>query len=154
MVLHSAIFLAIGGAADGSAELDCFTLQTRAFMFLRRVYGVVVAVLMLHLTLVGADLSCVDHSGLSRAHHGVASGHRHHAMAMSSVGTATSAEQPCRTPAQPQCCRVMASCTVNVAVARVARLAGSLTARPLVAPGSVDVPQSAIISPDPPPPKA
>src|SRR5262249_22183854 len=123
-------------------------------MFLRRVYGVVLTVLMLHLTLVGADLSCFDHGGLSGARHGDGAGHRHHAMAMSTLGSVTSAEQPCQTPAQPQCCRAMTSCTVNGTIVNAARLTRWLGAAGVIVPRLIDVPPSAITSPDPPPPKA
>ena len=127
----------------------------------RRGCGILLSLLMLHLTVVAADVPCARHN------HGDSSGfdHQpadHHAgmraamepVAASAASVAALPDAPCETPAQPQCCRAMASCAVNVGVTGDGPVAGPTPTRAVIRPALMRLPSSNVAAPDPPPPKA
>jgi hypothetical protein len=123
-------------------------------MRVRLLYGIVVGLLMLHLTFVGADLSCAQHGDApARGHqHGMMDHHRGDAASVHELTPAS--EQPCETPTQPGCCRAMTSCAINIAFGNGSAL-GELPPRHARIASSVsDAPPSQTAAPEPPPPKA
>lgn len=123
-------------------------------MRVRRLYGIVVGLLMLHLTFVGADWSCAQHGDApARGHqHAMMGHHRGEATAVHELTSAP--EQPCETPTQPGCCRAMTSCAINIAFANGAALGELPPRHAQIGSGVSDVPPSQMAAPDPPPPKA
>jgi hypothetical protein len=120
----------------------------------RRVFGVVASLSMLHLSFVGGDLACADRGGhqqssVADVHHGMPKhdDDMHHA----SGGK----ESPdCPTPSQPHCCDLLAACGLIFDVGR------AIEAVPLFS-SRVDLPGSNAVvlisrsrGPEPPPPKA
>ena len=121
---------------------------------MRRLYGIVVGLLMLHLTFVGADWACAQHGDApARGHQHAAMGH-HHGDVASVHELAPAPEQPCQTPTQPDCCRAMTSCAINAAFPSGAALGELPPRHAQIAPGVSDVPPSQTAAPEPPPPKA
>lgn len=120
-------------------------------MFARRLAGSLVALLMLHLTFVSADVTCAQHGSRS------ASAHQHgglHADRTVAQARMTATDKPCQTPIQPQCCRAMVSCAVSANSERSTRMADLPPVRGVIEPAIWSLPRSQIASPDPPPPKA
>ena len=121
-------------------------------MLTRRLTGLLVAILMLHLTLVGADFSCAQHGDRGTVSHHQAT--RSHAGMTAAAVEASATEQPCQTPTQPECCRAMTSCAINATLG----VPGDTQDRPVVREAIVSalmrIPRSPITAPDPPPPKA
>jgi hypothetical protein len=122
-------------------------------MTARRLTGLLVGFLMLHLSIVGADLSCAQHGdrGAIQRHH--ASGTHAH-MLVAAHAEAGATHQPCDVPAQPDCCRAMTSCAITAASAASVRLDAFPPAHDVIRPALMRVLRSPITSPDPPPPKA
>ena len=125
-------------------------------MITRRLIGLLVAILMLHLTLVGADFSCAQHGDRGTVgHHEAGRSHAGMSAGMTAGAVAAAAtEQPCQTPTQPECCRAMTSCAINATLGAF----GASQERPVVRDAIVSalmrIPRSPITAPDPPPPKA
>ena len=140
-------------AGSGGTLHDFPRVTSLRTMFVRRLTGFMLAVMMLHLTFVGADVTCAQHGSraMSAHEHGSA---RHEHMAAASNVRVSGTEQPCDTPTQPQCCRAMTSCAVNAASERGTRLAQVLPAHDAIEPAVMRTPLSQVTSPDPPPPKA
>jgi hypothetical protein len=130
-------------------------------MFLRRLSGFLVALLMLHLTFVGADGACAEHGDRGErqqghAHaHATPGGHGHHDVSLGAeaVGDAAT-DQPCETPTQPGCCRAMSSCAVNAAFMERAFASPRPPVRASIESAALTIPLSRVTAPDPPPPKA
>jgi hypothetical protein len=121
-------------------------------MITRRLIGLLVAVLMAHLTFVGADFSCAQHGDRGMiSHHEAAPSHA--AMAMRTTAAAAT-DQPCQTPTQPECCRAMTSCTISAALGTPDASSERPLSRDVIASALMRIPRSPITAPDPPPPKA
>jgi hypothetical protein len=118
----------------------------------RRLCRILVGFLMLHLTFVGADIQCAHHAGgpMQSSMHAMAQT----GSAIESSTFAPASDQPCETPTQPDCCRAMTSCAVNLAFSRGTRLAELPPIRHAIAAAVMRVPASLVTPPDPPPPKA
>src|SRR4051812_31186974 len=98
----------------------------------RRVIALLLGILMLHLAVVGADLQCARHGNGERSTAMAAS---HRMIAVSDVPAAakhTSSEQPCETPAPPECCRAMTSCAITLALGERENVGGLPLAREAV----------------------
>ncbi len=120
-------------------------------MTIRRLTGLLIAVLMLHLTFVGASVRCAQGSELSvGGHH--ANGH--HAGMVSETSANATQTQPHRTPVQAECCRAMMACAVTVALREEAPSTHQRLRDDAIIASLMSVPRSPITSPDPPPPKA
>lgn len=122
---------------------------------MRRFTGLLTSLLLLHLTLVAADLTCVKH-GVHGAAHAAQSDmspdEGHHASADSDAPNRD--DTSCEVPTLPACCQALASCGVSIAEQRVGE-SGDLSH--LVAGvlyGADDTPPSWSVAPDTPPPKA
>ena len=122
-------------------------------MFARRLAGALLAPLILHLTLVSADVTCAEHGSRSASVHQHGGSHGDRIIAQAQM-TATATDKPCQTPTQPQCCRAMVSCAVNATSERSMRPADLPPVRGVIEPAIWSLPRSQIASPDPPPPKA
>jgi len=123
-------------------------------MVARCLSGILTGLLMLHLTFVGADLTCAQHgdrTGRSQEH---AMGHHDHHIAASHVERMAGAGQPCETPSGPQCCQAVTSCAISAAFEGGVRPGSAPPVRQAIEPAVMRVPLSQITSPDPPPPKA
>ena len=114
----------------------------------RRLAGLLTGLLMLHLTLVGASLTCVQHGdhGVSGEH---MSGHHMRPIAASS-STPTNPQH--ETPAQPECCRAMTSCVV-VAIRSDAQSRDLPPSSSVIEAALMHAPHSPLTPPDPPPPR-
>jgi hypothetical protein len=131
-------------------------------MLLRRLAGILTALLMLHLSFVASDVACATHmlaghaemstgqaTGLGSAHaagmaatmanHGSQSRDQHH--------------RPCETPSQANCCQALASCGSTFA-ASAARSSMPSLQRDVFPRSVIDIPLSELVGPDTPPPKA
>ena len=122
-------------------------------MFARRLTGVLLALMTLHLTFVGADVACAQHGSRAAVAHQHGGPHHSHgvAEANSQVG---GTDQPCETPTQPECCRAMTSCAVNASSERGTRLAELPPVHAVIEPAAMRMPPSQVTTPEPPPPKA
>ena len=121
---------------------------------MRRLTGLLTSLLLLHLTIVGADLACAKHD-VHTASHALPSAtspdHEHHAVPAQAHDRD---DKPCQVPTLPACCYALASCGVSLTCAASQGAADirSLAAR---AVASADYPPYSWASePDPPPPKA
>jgi hypothetical protein len=123
-------------------------------MAARRVAGIAVALLMMHLTFVGADFACAQHGTTSAVGHEHAMAHHQaHAIAVH-VEDAGSGQPPCEIPSQPQCCQALTSCTIAAALDGDSRSTSVPFAHVGIASALMRAPLSRIVAPDPPPPKA
>ncbi|HEY9228939.1 MAG TPA: hypothetical protein VIP11_19970 [Gemmatimonadaceae bacterium] len=122
-------------------------------MIARRLVGIVLSLLMLQLSLLGADASCARHGDHGRVRSQTGTQHDAHLMAPAQAAVAN-AEQPCETPTQPDCCRAMTSCAVNIAFGSGTRISSLPAAHEAIRPDAMRTPQSRITAPEPPPPRA
>ena len=121
---------------------------------MRRLSAFLSGLLVLHLTLVGADLPCAK-QGASDAR--VASGsdtathqHGHHVPSQAPrPGHHDSAQGTL-----PACCQALASCGVSLVESSSAGLSQLLLHAAQARVAATDVPPSWSVAPDPPPPKA
>ena len=140
-----------GLARDFQSDVELGTLRP---MLVRRISGMITALLMLHLTFVGADLACAEHGDRSAdEHRGMMAHHEHHTTAAHTEGV-TATDQPCETPTQPQCCHAMTSCAVGAALERGMGPDSVPPIRDVIESAIMRLPLSQVTSPDPPPPKA
>jgi hypothetical protein len=121
---------------------------------LSRLSGLIAALLMLHLTFVGAALSCVEHGGRSAQGHEHAMARHAHPAAGAHAESAAETDRPCDTPVQQGCCHAMTSCAMSAAFAQVAGTQSVPPIRDAIAAAIMRAPRSPITAPDPPPPKA
>ncbi len=119
---------------------------------MKRAIGVILMLLMGHLTLVGTDSACAKHgSAMATA------AHRAHSMAVHQIAHTTSAGSPkdsCKIPARADCCAALASCAPALAPARVGTVDEHMlinAALPLAANTWTPAPLTA---PETPPPRA
>ncbi|MEP6831756.1 MAG: hypothetical protein ABJB74_00120 [Gemmatimonas sp.] len=143
-------------------------------MRFRRLTGVVLTLLTLHLNLLGADTACAKHgpaNGDVTQHtmvmpvtaashmHGASHEVTHHSMhttetAASDVSNMTSEAPPCGLPVQPNCCKALASCSIVFSAGSELDVASIFTAPESIAPSAMTAPPSERAAPEPPPPKA
>ena len=121
-------------------------------MIARRTTSFLLGLLLLNLTWVESDSSCVDHPQADAA-----TASMHDAMAHHEMHGATS-EKPHDSspdlPATPRCCASLASCAVAWNAARLSE-PGDVPPAGAGIPGrSLRMPLTGIQAPDPPPPKA
>ena len=117
--------------------------------------GILTGLLMLHLTFVGADLTCAQHGDRPAGSHEHPLAHHEHHVAAAHAETVAAADQPCETPTQPECCHAMTSCAISAAFADGARASSVPPVRQAIRGVRwCACPLSQITSPDPPPPKA
>lgn len=120
-------------------------------MLSRRIAALLIGLLSLHLNFVGVDFACADHaSGRATAHSVPAAAHH---VTDAHATPATDAES-CEIPTQPDCCRAMASCAVNVALDEDAGSSSMPVARDALTGASSHAPRSLVTPPEPPPPRA
>jgi hypothetical protein len=122
---------------------------------MRRLTGLLTSLLLLHLTLVAADLTCAKHGvhGAAHASQSDGSSHaEHHAPAAPDAPGHD--ETSCEVPTLPACCQALASCGVSIAGERLAGSGGPSHLAAGVLSGTDDMPTSWTLEPDPPPPKA
>ena len=118
--------------------------------------GILTAILMVHLTLVGSDRVCADH-GVAGPHPASserssedAPDHDHHGATSADAGAD---DDECRMPTRPRCCEALASCSVSVDVSSGSN---DLDTRGLLAVAigrSPVILQSHPAGPEPPPPR-
>lgn len=116
---------------------------------MKRALGAISMLLMLHLSLVGADNVCASHAVSKAASSGGQSAH-HHGMPMQSHG---GKKEKCDTPISPDCCTAMVSCAPTVALPAQDNepLALIHVSQPT---DRVDTAPSRATAPEPPPPRA
>jgi hypothetical protein len=118
----------------------------------KRVAAVVLALSLLRVNALRADVACARHDVPSSpvAAQGQASEHAHHA----SSGTPEPVpEQECETPVQAECCQALTSCSVfldldDTALDHDSPAADSMPVK------LTEMPRSRIAAPEPPPPRA
>jgi len=118
---------------------------------MKRAIGVILMLLMGHLTFVGTDSACAKHgSAMATA------GHRAHSPAVHQISPSTtgSPKDQCEIPARPDCCTALASCATTLAPAPVT----PVDERMLI---TADLPAAAkmwtpapLVAPETPPPRA
>jgi hypothetical protein len=116
---------------------------------MRRLTGFLTALLLVHLTLVGADLTCAKHGvhGAAHASQPDRSSHPDHDAPAHDDST-------CEVPSLPACCEALASCSVSIAEERSTESGDLSHLAAGVLSGADDTPTSWTLEPDPPPPKA
>lgn len=121
----------------------------------RRFAGILVALLMLHLGVAGADFGCSRHGDHTAKVHGQATGHHHgHGhRATTHAEEAPASQQPCETPTQPACCRAMMSCAITLAFKAGSVYDSAPPTHERIRSGASRLPLSLITSPEPPPPR-
>jgi hypothetical protein len=122
-------------------------------MMVRRLSGFLLAGFILHLNVERADLACAahaDHVTPAPAAH-VHGGH-HRAVANAGHGGVTESES-CQTPAQPDCCQALASCSLVLGIDDAPQRVSSRESHFVILAGIQTAPLSRLIAPDPPPPK-
>jgi hypothetical protein len=130
-------------------------------MTVRRVAGVFTALFMLHLSLVAGDAACATHMA---GHSEMAAGHtasdaaapgmRMNAkMATQGEHGRRQHEHRCDAPVQANCCQSLASCG-SIFTANDAASHAPLLQRNIFPRSAIGVPESELIAPDTPPPKA
>jgi hypothetical protein len=121
-------------------------------VIVRRLSGFLLAGFMLHLNVERADLACALHSDhVTPAPAAHAHGAAHDAMNAAHHGVAES--ESCQTPAQPDCCQALASCSLVLGIDDAPMRVGSTQLHSAVRASVESAPLSRLIAPDPPPPK-
>jgi hypothetical protein len=121
---------------------------------MRRLTGLLTSLLLLHLTLLGADLTCAKHGVHGNAHAsepGTSPHADHHAAHPAGAGQK---DASCEVPTLPACCQALASCGVSIAEQRSVEAGNLLHLAAAVLAGADDIPPSWSVAPDTPPPKA
>ena len=120
-------------------------------MIRRRGTGILVSLLLIHLTWIGTDPACPDqdHGAVSLA--AVPGEATHHHAAGS--GDDTRAPSP-DIPVPPQCCAAMASCAVALIAAHATERVDPAATASNAPATSLHTPTAGMGAPDPPPPKA
>jgi hypothetical protein len=119
---------------------------------MRRLTGLLTSLLLFHLTLVGADLTCAKH-GVQGAAHADTSPHAEHHAPPRPAETGHD-DTSCEVPTVPACCQALASCGLSL-VGNPSAESGDLShLAPGVLSAADDTPTSWTLEPDPPPPKA
>ena len=112
---------------------------------------------MLHLNVERADLACAKHSHQqapsTHAVGGTQTHHHHHAMPAANRGSATESEG-CQTPAQPDCCQALVTCSMTLAFHGASHGVASPTLHEHAVESAQSRPISRVTAPEPPPPKA
>jgi hypothetical protein len=125
-------------------------------MVMRRFVALLSGLMLLHLTMVGADLDCTEHD-LESTHPSsqaemIAQPHHHHAPAQA---RGTDHHDGSREmPALPVCCQALTSCGVSLVETAGMSASGLPPLAVGVLPAADDVPASWSAELDPPPPKA
>lgn len=122
---------------------------------MKRAIGVILMLLMGHLTLVGTDSACAKHgSAMATA------AHRAHSMAVAvheiahSTTSAGSPKDSCKIPARADCCAALASCAPTLAPAPVGTIdEHMLINAPLPLAANTWTP-APLTAPETPPPRA
>jgi hypothetical protein len=121
---------------------------------MRRITAVLTGLLLVHLTLVGADLTCAKHAeDTAHGSQSRASPHADHHAPAPPDGPLTG-DTSCGVPTLPACCQALASCSVSIAEERTADSGDLWHLTAGVLSGAEDTPTSWTLEPDPPPPKA
>lgn len=140
-------------------------------MLLRRLSGLVLALLTLHLNVLGADFACATHpaDGHDMSQSGqmqdmsmqdmpvqTVSEHAMHGHEPDGVVAvaATEAPPPCELPVQPECCKALASCSVVFSAAAELAANDGVTALEARTPIVTSALPTERAAPEPPPPKA
>lgn len=113
---------------------------------IRRLLGIALLASMAHIVIAGSDLVCATHGGhaLSQEMPGM----HHHSDA------GNTEKEKCKVPARSDCCEAMTTCSANAALASVVDDEPSTTRHAGVVAFVAESPQTRLIPPDPPPPKA
>ena len=109
---------------------------------------------MLLLNVERADLVCATHGEHARAsghteHH--ASAHSH---AVADVGRLAADSDQCQTPAQPDCCEALVSCSMILGLTDEREMSSAMQQHPGIVVAISTAPHSRNTAPEPPPPKA
>lgn len=122
---------------------------------MRRLTGLLTSLLLLHLILVGTDLTCARHGvrGGEQVAQLDASSHVSHHAAAPSESTSDD-DSSCEVPTLPACCDALASCGVSIAADSPAATDDLLHLAAGILGAPDDAPGSWTLEPDPPPPKA
>jgi len=122
---------------------------------IRRVGGLLIAVLMLQLNIQSVAAACStnsSHAKSSAAKHTKTVPHHHHVTAGSQEVEHSHA--PCKTPPRAECCQAMTSCGSTLFSGRSSAPIASQRELAVVTPYTLRIPTSRIAAPEPPPPKA
>ena len=123
---------------------------------MRRLTCILSSLFLLHLTLVGPDLTCGQHGAPGGTHASTpdVSAHAEHHHASLPADAVAHDETACKVPSLPACCQALASCALSIAESGPAEShdLSNLTAG--VLSGADGTPTSWTVELDPPPPKA
>ena len=118
----------------------------------RRFIALVLSASLLHLSSARADAACTEHGTAPGAtpatHHESAASTNHHGHS----GDA-SEDEACKTPALPECCQALATCSVTLGSQASLRVDEIHLLHVSVVAALQRAPVSRVATPDPPPPK-
>jgi hypothetical protein len=117
---------------------------------MKRLFGAISMLLMLHLTLVGADVVCATHGAAKMP---IAGDHMSHHGYPAQSSQRGSQKEKCNTPVSQDCCRALTSCAptldpVTLVASRFLPLDTATIAY------RVDSPLARVTAPETPPPRA
>ena len=130
----------------------------------RRILGITAVLLMANATFAATATACMMTGGAvvhTTAHRAGAAGHEHHQHHAAATDDASS-EAPANAPSNaphhgqsvPTCCKAVAPCTSVVSVATVVTVPNPAVCAASIAALVESAPESRLVAPDPPPPKA
>lgn len=115
----------------------------------RRLTAIVLGVALLHLSAARADASCASHRATAaQAESGQMPAHDMDHESDASRGSS------CDTPAQAQCCQLLASCSVVLGATTPAQISSPARSHDEVISVGAERPASLFTAPEPPPPRA
>jgi hypothetical protein len=123
---------------------------------MRPVTALLSGLLLLHLTLVGADLPCAKQgaSDATRTSESDLATHQHGHHLPPQAPRPGHHDSAQGTPTLPACCQALASCGVSLVESSSTGLPDLMVLAAQARPAARDVPPSWSVAPDPPPPKA
>lgn len=153
---RAALATGAGSARAGTvhalgSEVPLRTIINRQLVAHRRFIALVLSASLLHLSSARADAVCTEHSAATGAtpthHERVAPGDH---LGHSADGIE---EEACETPALPECCQALATCSITLGSRASLRVDEAHRLHVSVAPALETAPLSRVTTPDPPPPK-
>jgi|SRR5688572_7071133 len=118
---------------------------------LRRLLALVLSASLLHLSSTRADAVCIEHGSAPAATptaHETTVPSDHHAHSAEAIE-----DEACETPALPECCQALATCSTTLGSQATQRVDQSRLLHVSVIVALQRAPASRVATPDPPPPK-
>ena len=127
-------------------------ITDRQLVLPRRFIALVLSASLLHLSSARADDACTEHSaatGATPTHHESVAPGDHLAHSAEAIE-----EEACETPALPECCQALATCSITLGSQGSPRVDEAHRLHASVVAALETAPLSRVATPDPPPPKA